>query len=194
MRRTPITPDQGLGRVGRLAEPLTLRDLGLRAQTVYGSGGVTLGGDPDAQVERVACCTGSGAGMIGAAQAAAADALVTCDLKYHDADRAEGLALVGLQHAVVERRAMERWSQLLAGDLAESGVGGPVCRHRHRPVGPVGLSGAVRAGILPGPTADVAQLARASACHAEGRGFESLHPLLDGPGTRAFPGRRGEAG
>src|SRR4051812_31035204 len=28
------------------------------------------------------------------------------------------------------------------------------------------------------PPADVAQLARASACHAEGRGFESLHPLL----------------
>ena len=25
--------------------------------------------------------------------------------------------------------------------------------------------------------ADVAQLARASACHAEGRGFESHHPL-----------------
>ena len=30
--------------------------------------------------------------------------------------------------------------------------------------------------------ADVAQLARASACHAEGRGFESLHPLLESPG------------
>ena len=27
------------------------------------------------------------------------------------------------------------------------------------------------------PFADVAQLARASACHAEGRGFESHHPL-----------------
>ena len=27
--------------------------------------------------------------------------------------------------------------------------------------------------------ADVAQLARASACHAEGRGFESHHPLLE---------------
>ena len=26
-------------------------------------------------------------------------------------------------------------------------------------------------------SADVAQLARATACHAEGRGFESLHPL-----------------
>src|SRR3954452_9840050 len=31
------------------------------------------------------------------------------------------------------------------------------------------------------PRADVAQLARASACHAEGRGFESLHPLLEEP-------------
>ncbi len=35
--------------------------------------------------------------------------------------------------------------------------------------------------------ADVAQLARASACHAEGRGFESLHPLVaKGPLRRAF--------
>ncbi len=34
--------------------------------------------------------------------------------------------------------------------------------------------------------ADVAQLARASACHAEGRGFESHHPLVKGPGNRAF--------
>src|SRR5947209_2189902 len=33
--------------------------------------------------------------------------------------------------------------------------------------------------------ADVAQLARASACHAEGRGFESLHPLLNSPESRA---------
>src|SRR5437870_6095648 len=35
-----------------------------------------------------------------------------------------------------------------------------------------------RLGIMAGQSADVAQLARASACHAEGRGFESLHPLL----------------
>src|SRR5438093_4593813 len=30
-----------------------------------------------------------------------------------------------------------------------------------------------------GAHADVAQLARASACHAEGRGFESHHPLSE---------------
>ena len=34
--------------------------------------------------------------------------------------------------------------------------------------------------------ADVAQLARASACHAEGRGFESLHPLSRKPRKRGF--------
>ena len=41
--------------------------------------------------------------------------------------------------------------------------------------------------------ADVAQLARASACHAEGRGFESLHPLLEDPLEMAgfLVGRKG---
>src|SRR5439155_12739159 len=45
-------------------------------------------------------------------------------------------------------------------------------------------AGALRGRLrAPGPglywtaDADVAQLARASACHAEGRGFESHHPL-----------------
>src|SRR5947199_4628515 len=32
-------------------------------------------------------------------------------------------------------------------------------------------------GLYSAAAADVAQLARASACHAEGRGFESHHPL-----------------
>src|SRR3954451_13073712 len=36
------------------------------------------------------------------------------------------------------------------------------------------------------PRADVAQLARASACHAEGRGFESHHPLSENPARRGF--------
>src|SRR5258707_9873279 len=34
--------------------------------------------------------------------------------------------------------------------------------------------------------ADVAQLARASPCHGEGRGFESHHPLIEGLGNGAF--------
>ena len=42
--------------------------------------------------------------------------------------------------------------------------------------------------------ADVAQLARASACHAEGRGFESHHPLRERPAPRRRPGPQAPAG
>lgn len=117
----PDVPDQGLGRVGRPGAA-TLGELAARAAAVYGAGGVTVSAPAERPVTRVACCTGSGAGLIDAARAAQADAFVTCDLKYHDADRAEGLALVGLQHAVVERRAMGQWSRRLADDLAGDGV------------------------------------------------------------------------
>ena len=53
-------------------------------------------------------------------------------------------------------------------------------RRRRRRVGSAAcLAALARSGsrIYTGRSADVAQLARASACHAEGRGFESLHPL-----------------
>ena len=55
---------------------------------------MTYAGDPWTTVERVACCTGSGGSLIDDARDAGADAYVTSDLKYHDADRAEGLPLV----------------------------------------------------------------------------------------------------
>ncbi len=44
-----------------------------------------------------------------------------------------------------------------------------------------------RRGLYWALPADVAQLARASPCHGEGRGFESLHPLLESPAVRGFP-------
>ena len=48
----------------------------------------------------------------------------------------------------------------------------------HCPIAsPLALLARPSRSIYTAPRADVAQLARASACHAEGRGFESLHPL-----------------
>ena len=44
-----------------------------------------------------------------------------------------------------------------------------------------GLARPAAAGYTRAAPAAVAQLARASACHAEGRGFESLQPLLERP-------------
>jgi hypothetical protein len=43
------------------------------------------------------------------------------------------------------------------------------------------INARVRRGLEWAARADVAQLARASPCHGEGRGFESLHPLRAKP-------------
>src|SRR5215218_6562138 len=53
---------------------------------------------------------------------------------------------------------------------------------------------APRPGLYCCLRAAVAQLARASACHAEGRGFESLQPLLESPAPAGFSRSQGASG
>jgi dinuclear metal center YbgI/SA1388 family protein len=114
-------PSCGLGRVGPVP-PTTLGGLVQRVTAQFGGGPVTYAGDPWTRVERVACCTGSGSSLIPEARASEADAFVTSDLRYHDADRAEGLPLVTLPHARAERVAMKRWSKSLERALAPEKV------------------------------------------------------------------------
>jgi dinuclear metal center YbgI/SA1388 family protein len=120
LRPSPADPAAGLGRIGAV-RPITLAALVQRVASGFG-GAVTYAGDPWTRLERVACCTGSGASMIGDAQAGGADAFVTSDLKYHDADRAGGLPLVHVPHARVERVALKRWTRTLQRALAPEGV------------------------------------------------------------------------
>jgi dinuclear metal center YbgI/SA1388 family protein len=114
-------PSCGLGRIGRV-RATTLGGLVELVTAGFGEGAVAYAGDPWTTVERVACCTGSGGSLIPDARAADADAYVTSDLKYHDADRAEGLPLVTLPHARVERIALKRWTKVLERALAPEGV------------------------------------------------------------------------
>lgn len=111
-------PALGLGRVGRLASPASLERFVVAVGAAYGGARLRYVGDPGTRVERVACCTGSGRGLIDAARASGADAFVTCDLTYHDADRATDLPLIGLHHAEVERHALRRWTRTLERALA----------------------------------------------------------------------------
>lgn len=124
----PLVPDAadpavGLGRIGQVA-PTTLRALAAAAITAYPSGGVNTGmvGDPDMAVTRVAVCTGSGGSLVEAARDAGADAYVTGDLKYHDADAADPMALVNVPHGVVEQHALAAWAPRLAEALEPAGV------------------------------------------------------------------------
>lgn len=114
-------PGAGLGRVGRTG-PTTLERLVALVSRAFAGPPILYAGDPGGRVETVACCTGSGGSLIPEARAAGADAYVTSDLRYHDADRALGLPLIALPHARAEREALRRWTKGLARTLAPEGV------------------------------------------------------------------------
>jgi dinuclear metal center YbgI/SA1388 family protein len=122
LRPDTADPSVGLGRVGKAPARFTLEKLLKRVGEAFPGAPRRFAGDPGAKVRTVACCTGSGASLLPDALAAGADAYVTSDLKYHDADRAPGLALIALPHAHVERVAMKLWSKLLERALAQGGV------------------------------------------------------------------------
>lgn len=103
-------PGAGLGRVGSVP-PILAMELAERVRAAFPGSLVRLAGSHDAPVRRVACCTGSGASLIQAARSAGADAYVTSDLKYHDADRAGGMILVDLPHAQSEAPLLAEWAE-----------------------------------------------------------------------------------
>jgi dinuclear metal center YbgI/SA1388 family protein len=118
----------GTGRVGRLAEPLSLRAFAERVARVLPATeqGVRFAGDPDGTVERVAVVGGSGDSLFDAVRASGVDAYLTADLRHHPAselrERAEFEAgpgrpatpyLVDAAHFASEWP----WLELAAADL-----------------------------------------------------------------------------
>ncbi|WP_231851819.1 Nif3-like dinuclear metal center hexameric protein [Modestobacter italicus] len=112
----------GLGRVGDLARPVTLREFAERvATTLPGTpGGVRIAGDLERIVRTVAVCGGSGASMLGAATAAGADVFVTSDLKHHavsEATEVAGPAFCDVAHFASEFPWLSCAADLLHRDL-----------------------------------------------------------------------------
>jgi dinuclear metal center YbgI/SA1388 family protein len=97
-------PGHGLGRTGRLPEPLTLRALAERLQDVLPAtaGGIRAAGDADRVVEHVALCGGAGDSLLGEPAVQAADVYITSDLRHHPASDARELALVGSGPALID--------------------------------------------------------------------------------------------
>ncbi|MFH5208324.1 Nif3-like dinuclear metal center hexameric protein [Antrihabitans spumae] len=94
---------QGLGRIGRLAEPESLREFtaSVRAALPDTVWGVRGAGDPDAMVETVAVCGGAGDSFLEAVARLGVDVYVTSDLRHHPIDehlRAGGPAVVDVAH------------------------------------------------------------------------------------------------
>ncbi|WP_259390561.1 Nif3-like dinuclear metal center hexameric protein [Actinomyces sp. 2119] len=80
-------PQVGIGRVGQLERPVSLRDLAERVAAVLpdSAPGLLVGGCLEEEVETVAVSGGSGDSLLDAARRAGADVFVTADLRHHPA-------------------------------------------------------------------------------------------------------------
>jgi dinuclear metal center YbgI/SA1388 family protein len=100
---TPPPADTGLGRVGALPKPESLRAFvsRVKAGLPQTSWGLRAAGNPDMRISRVAVCGGAGDSLLETAAAAGAQAYVTADLRHHPADehrRASEVALIDVAH------------------------------------------------------------------------------------------------
>jgi len=108
-------PEEGIGRVGNLAEVMTLGDF---AELVFSimpavAGGVRVAGDPQGLVRRIAVCGGAGDSLFDAVRAQHADVYVTADLRHHPASEAREAAVNGRPYLID------------VSHLAASGCGSP---------------------------------------------------------------------
>ncbi|GAB2653607.1 Nif3-like dinuclear metal center hexameric protein [Prescottella soli] len=99
---------RGLGRIGALPQPQTLREFTARVAAALPrtEWGVRAAGDPDRIIRTVAVCGGSGDSLLDTVSKLGADAYVTADLRHHPADehlRKGGPALVDVAHWASEQ-------------------------------------------------------------------------------------------
>lgn len=118
-----LTNATGLGRIGELPEPMTLREFTQQVadalpETVWG---VRAAGDPDQMVQKVAVSSGSGDSFLAEVSKLGVDVYVTSDLRHHPVDehlRAGGPAVIDTAHWASEFP----WTTQAEGIVAPLGV------------------------------------------------------------------------
>src|SRR5271156_1250387 len=115
---TPPPADTGLGRIGSLPQPESLRAFvsRVRAGLPQTSWGVRAAGNADMSGTRVAVCGGAGDSLLGAAAGADVQAYVTADLRHHPADehrRTSEVALIDVAHWASEYPWCEQAADVL---------------------------------------------------------------------------------
>ncbi|MGK0720907.1 Nif3-like dinuclear metal center hexameric protein [Leucobacter sp. W1478] len=127
----PLEPgadrSSGIGRVGRLADALTLEQFASRIARVLPEtvSGVRVAGERSRLISRVALCGGAGDSLLGHPLVRSADVYVTSDLRHHPAQEAleetkvsGGPALIDVSHWASESLWLEGAAQRLQAVLA----------------------------------------------------------------------------
>lgn len=106
---TPIDPlkdrpERGIGLVGSLSQPVTLRQFAERLAEILPPtvSGIRVAGDPDAEVRRVAMCSGAGDSLLERDAVQEADVYISGDLRHHPALDARERAALGGGPALID--------------------------------------------------------------------------------------------
>lgn len=118
---------RGDGRVGRLEQPVTLRDFATQVASGLPSTavGARVSGDLDREVRTVAVLGGAGDFRLDDARRAGVDVYVTSDLRHHPASEFrehDGPALVDVPHWAAEWTWLPVAERVLTGDLTARGL------------------------------------------------------------------------
>jgi dinuclear metal center YbgI/SA1388 family protein len=128
-----VVEGQPLGRVGRLAEPLSLAEFttALYAALPRSAGGLRVAGPADARVQRVAVMGGAGDDMFDHVRASGADVYVTADLRHHpvlearEQSRGGPPYLVDAGHWATESLWLAGAAERVRAAIADGGEGAP---------------------------------------------------------------------
>ena len=109
----------GLGRIGELPEPMTLREFTQQVANALPetAWGVRAAGDPDQIVQKVAVSSGSGDSFLADVARLGVDVYVTSDLRHHPVDehlRAGGPAVIDTAHWASEFPWTEQAESIVA--------------------------------------------------------------------------------
>lgn len=118
-----VTPEEEpVMRIGRTAEPLSLRELcGLVNERIMKGQGLSYGGNPDRMIHTVGICTGAGASLLETAVRRGCDVLITGDVKYHDYQNAENheIAVIDAGHFETEILFTDNMGRKLEREIRE---------------------------------------------------------------------------
>jgi dinuclear metal center YbgI/SA1388 family protein len=114
----PTTTCGGKGRIGELAQRVSVSNLANQIKAILAAGAVQVVGDTGRLVDRVAIVCGAGGEFINDAVRANADVLLTGESRFHDylAAQSRGLALVLPGHYATERFGVEELAHRMQRD------------------------------------------------------------------------------
>lgn len=116
--------ENSLGRIGMLPEPLTAENFARKVKIALNADNVRLICAGDFKIGKVGLCSGAGADFIAKAKFFGAQAFVTGDVKYHEAQNAveSGIHVVDAGHFATEFPIVAELVEYLRGELKNFSV------------------------------------------------------------------------